>query len=114
MPIYELENPESGEIIEIVQSMKDDHSYTSPDGVEWRRVFTSPNSSIDTRVDGSLESFMRKTENKKGTFGDLWDASREASEARTKSEGKDSVKEKHFKNYSAKRNGMKHQNDTNT
>ena len=50
---------------------------------------------------------MEYTKNKKGTLGDLWDASREASEKRIKKYGKDPVKEKHFKKFK-KEKGIKH------
>ena len=111
MPIYEYRNPETGETIEVVQKMNDFHIYIDYDGLEWKRVWTAPNSAIDANLDGSLESFMKYTEGKKGTMGDIWDASREASEIREKREGKDGVKKKYFKKYSEKRNGMKHQSD---
>tara|TARA_B100000131_G_C17957929_1_gene549210 strand:+ start:370 stop:717 length:348 start_codon:yes stop_codon:yes gene_type:complete len=111
MPVYQFKNPQTEETIEVIQSMKDRHVYVDEDGLEWERVFFAPNSSIDTKMDGSLESFMRKSQNKGGTLGDLEDMSREASEIRKKERGVDKVQQKYFKNYSEKRHGMKHQND---
>ena len=111
MPIYQFKNPETEEVIEVIQSMKDRHVHVDKDGLEWERVFCIPNSSIDTKMDGSLEGFMRKTQNKSGTLGDLEDMSREASEIRKKEQGQDKVQKKHFKAYSEKRHGMKHQKD---
>lgn len=111
MPIYTFRNPDTGEEVEIVQKMSEDHSYVDNDGKRWDRVYHSPNASIDTKCDGSLESFMRNTEGKKGTMGDLWDASKEASEKRKQFCGEDSVQKKYFKNYSEKRNGLKHEKE---
>ena len=111
MPIYTFENPKTGEVIEVIQKMSDPHAYIDEVGVEWRRVWHSPNASIDAEMDGSKESFLKHISNKKGTYGDVMDASREASEARVKKYGRDPVKEKYFKEYSKKRNGMKHKQD---
>ena len=52
---------------------------------------------------------MEKSTNKKGSLGDVMDYSKELSEARSeKNGGIDPVKEKHYKEYSAKRKGAKH------
>ena len=111
MPIYLFKHPDTDETIEVVQKMNDAHVYADENDVEWERVWVAPNSSVDAKLDGSLESFMKYTEGKKGSMGDIWDASREASEIREKRKGEDGVKKKHFKEYSKKRNGMKHQRD---
>jgi predicted nucleic acid-binding Zn ribbon protein len=107
MPTYIYEHPETEETIEVVQKMSDLHLYIDCDGLEWRRVFQSPNAAIDSLNDGSREGFMKHTQNKKGTMGDLWEASREAGEKREKQRGRDGVKEKFEKGYSKKRKGMK-------
>jgi len=111
MPIYEYQHPDTGETIEVVQKMNDFHIYIDYQGTEWQRVWASPNAGIDCKLDGSMESFMKYTENKKGTMGDIWDASRESSELREKKEGRDKVKKRHFKKYSEQRRGMKHESD---
>ena len=111
MPIYEYRNPETGETIEVVQKMNDSHIYIDYDGLEWERVWAAPNAGVDCKLDGSMESFMNYTKDKKGTMGDIWDASREVSEIRQGKEGKDKVKNRYFKDYSKKRNGLKHQKD---
>lgn len=80
--IYLYEHPETGEIKEVWQGMNDVHEYEE-NGVAWNRVFTSPNANIDTKIDPfNSRDFVEKTRNKKGTFGDLLDASKEASEKR--------------------------------
>ena len=111
MPLYIFQHPETEQVIELVQKMTEPHTYTDEEGVEWGRVFTSPNASIDTQNDGTQEGFMKYTQNKKGTIGELWDASREASDKRKKERGRDPVQEKHMEGYSGKRRGMKHKQD---
>jgi len=112
MPVYAFQHPKTKEIIEVVQGMKENHTYTDEEGVQWERVWTSPNASIDTNLDGSKESFMKYTQNKKGaTLGDLWDTSRRCSEMREREQGKDNIKDKYFNNYSKRRRGKKHQHD---
>ena len=98
MPTYIFENPETGEYIEVVQKMNAFHIYIDYDGLEWRRVWHCPNASIDTdfSADMSESEFVRKTENKGGTMGDLWDASAELSSKREQKYGKDKVKDKYF------------------
>ena len=112
MPVYLFKNPETGETIEVLQKMKDDHVYTDSDGLKWNRVWHTPNASTDTQIDpNSSKDFVEKTRNKKGTIGDLWDAAREAGEKRKKRDGKDRVQEKWFKGYSKGRKGIRHQQD---
>ena len=108
MPEYLYKDPETGEEVSVYQGINEKHKY-SADGKEFERVFTVPNASIDTQIDPMSEKeFVEKTRNKNGTLGEMWDASREASEKRDKITGKDPTKEKHLENYSKKRKGMKH------
>ena len=110
MPIYIYKHPEEEKYIEELQGMNDKHVFFDSDGLEWKRVFTIPNASIDSKIDPhSQKEFIQKTENKKGTYGDMMDFSKELSHIRAeKNGGLDPVKEKHFKNYSNKRRGAKH------
>jgi hypothetical protein len=110
MPLYVFKHPETEEKIEIVQKMSDEHIYIDENGLKWNRVFQIPNASIHMQIDGTKENFMNYTSNKKGTLGDLWDASREASEKRTKQYGHDPVKKDHFKKFEEQK-GIKHTND---
>ena len=57
-------------------------SGTEIDNVTYSRVYTIPNTSIDTRIDPDSPSEFR--EKVKGTVGDVWDQSAEASEKRAK------------------------------
>lgn len=111
MPIYLFQNPKTQEVIEVIQKMKDDHVYVDENGLEWKRIFTIPAAGIDGRIDSfSPQDFVEKTRGKGMTVGDMWDAAKEHSENREKILGKDPLKEKYYKNYSEKRQGMKHGN----
>lgn len=110
MPIYIYKHPESEQYEEVFQGMNDKHVYFDSDGLEWKRVFTIPNASIDSQIDPhSQKEFIEKTGNKKGTMGDMMNYSQELSYARSESNGGvDPVKEKYYKDYSDKRKGAKH------
>ena len=97
MPIYLFENPKTGETVEVIQGMKDRHTFIDDQGVEWVRVFSVPNATIDTQVDPfSPKSFKASTDGKNMTVGNLWDKSKEMSEKRAQKLGtKDPVKEKY-------------------
>ena len=98
MPLYSFEHPETGETVELVQGMKDPHVFVDESGVEWNRVWVSPNAAMDTNVDPfSAKDFVKKTANMKGTVGDIWDYSKELGERRKDKEGKDKLKEGHDK-----------------
>jgi len=93
MGLYTYKNPITNVEIEIVQSMNDTHEYIDADGLKWNRVFYAANAAIDTSAGtGSKEDFMRMTQ-KKMTVGDMWDVSAQLSEKRTKSRGRDPVKQ---------------------
>lgn len=111
MPQYLYRHPDTGEEKEVFQTMEEEHVY-SEDGVEFDRVFTVPQASIDTKVDPfSAKKFVEKTGNQKGTVGDLWDRARDLSEAREDKLGhKDTVEEKYQKAYAKKRHGKKPRN----
>ena len=110
MPIYLFENPETGQIIEDVQSMKDEHIYVDTNGVVWNRVYTIPQSNIDTKIDPfSQNAFLEKTGKTKGKIQDLQDRSAELSEKRAQIVGGvDPLKQKYFDSYAKKRKGKEH------
>jgi len=110
MPLYTYENPDTGETVDVLQSMNEEHSYTDQNGLKWKRVYLIPNASVDSQIDAnSSTAFIDATKNKKGTYGDLIDKSRELSEKRAKTYGgSDPIKEKFFKDYSANRKGAIH------
>ena len=110
MPIYIYKHPETEEYVEVVQTMVEDHVYFDANGLEWKRVFTTPNMSIDSQIDPhSSKQFIEKTAAKKGTLGEMMDYSKEMSQMRAESNGGiDPVKEKYYKDYADKRGGAKH------
>lgn len=112
MPIYTYENIETGELVDVIQGMNDTHEYNGENDSEiglWRRVYYSPNMSMDTEVDPfDINSFKSSTINKKDSYNDLFARSKEASERRASKLGFDPVKEKYYKDYSAQRNGAVH------
>ena len=109
MPEYLFENPETGEVISVIQGIDEEHTY-SEEGKEFARVFTIPNASIDSGIDPfSSQHFNEKTKNMKGSMGDMWDYSKELSEKRKSITGtEDPIRKKAEKKYSEKRRGMKY------
>lgn len=91
MPIYHYTNGKK--TVAIFQGMNDEHSY-SENGEKFERVWSAPETSVDTKWDAlNPEDFKKKTASKKGTLGDLFDKSLELSQQREKKCGKDFVKE---------------------
>jgi len=109
MPIYVYKHPDEEEYREILQGMNDEHVYEK-DGVKWDRVFLAPNASVDSEIDPfNNRHFIDATANKKGTYGDILDFSKEQSEKRAaQRDGVDPVKQKYFDDYSKERKGAKH------
>jgi len=96
MPIYQYQNPNTGDIIEVVQKMSDDHVYIDDNGLEHERVWSAPNAAIGMNSDmDSSSQFVRKTSG--WNTGDMWDYSKELSEKRLSKRGEDHVKNKHEK-----------------
>ena len=99
MGLYVYENPETGEIKEVIQGMNDLHEY-SENNTKWNRVWTLPQACIDGKWSiWDEKDFAAKSASKKGTYGDLLDKSAELSQARAEKEGSDPIKEKHFQDY---------------
>lgn len=112
MPLYIYLNSETQEYVEIFQKMNDVKEYFGENGDEttWKRIFTVPNASFDSKIDPFKASELaRKTGSKKGTYGDLLDKSAELSQQRADIVGGvDPVKVKYFEDYSKTRRGGKH------
>ncbi len=102
MPLYCFTNSDESEYVDVFFHMNDNKVYVGPDGKEWRRVYTSPNASIDSKIDPfSSRDFVEKTGRKKGNLGNLMDAAKDASLARAQKVGKDPVREKWLSDYKA-------------
>jgi len=107
MALYTFQHPDTEEIIEINQGMSEDHFYVDETGVEWKRVWETPNMGTDSDSDidpFSQKDFMRATEKKGMTLGDMQDLSKSLSKKREKSQGVDPVKNKSVTNYEKKCN----------
>ena len=113
MPIYLYKHPNKEEYVEIIQSMNETHEFIDPEGLEWKRVFTSPEiSSQKVTNPWDVNSFVNETGNQKGTIGDLMDRSKEMSEMRAKENGGvDPIAKKKFEDYSKTRGGIKDMSD---
>ncbi len=86
MPLYSYINDETGEIVELLQTMGEPHEYVFA-GVAWRRLFEPPQLAKDMRVDPfSMSKFMDKTSNG-GSMGDIWDRASDLSQARAEKAG---------------------------
>jgi hypothetical protein len=109
MPYYIFQNPQTGEVDDHVFFHMNDEKKYVVDGVEWKRLYTVPNASIDTKVDPySSKDFATATANKKGqTLGQMWERSAEMSAQRAAKDGIDPVKKKFYDDYK-KRTGEKH------
>lgn len=107
MPEYTFTNHDESEYLDVFFHMNDEKRFVGPDGKEWRRVYTSPNASIDssTNIDpNSSRDFVEKTGKKRGNYGDLLSLSAELSAKRAAKEGKDPVKEKWLNTYETTNN----------
>ncbi len=97
---------------DLVYSMKEVPSVgtvISIEGVKWKRVFTRPQASFDTRVDPHSAKDYVKATSRAGSVGDLWDRSQELSQKRAQKEGGvDPVKQTYLKDYSRRHKGAKH------
>lgn len=113
MPEYLYQHPKNGKIISLIQSINDKHEYIDIKGIKWNRIFTSPqlNTQDKLSADSTEKDFARLTSSQRGNVGDLFDRSKELSEKREKLYGKDIVKQKYFKDWSAKRKGKRHPKD---
>ena len=113
MPIYIYQNSKTLEYKEVFQTMNEEHVYIDDTGFQWKRIFTVPHASIDTKLDAfDKNGFIEKSVKMQGTVGDMLDYSAELSQERAeRSEtGEDPVKRKAFDDYE-KRNGKKHLSD---
>lgn len=115
MPYYYFQHPKTEEIKELFFNMNDEKFYTDEEGVDWDRIWTIPQAKIDKNFDpNNPKDFIEKTKDSKGSLGDLIDRSQELSEKRQKTndQGRDKFQDKFFDNWSKKRHGKKHPNDT--
>lgn len=110
MPYYLFQSPNNQQIKEIFFHMNDEKSYEE-DGVKWQRIFTKPTAAADTKLDiRDPKSFVNYTGKRKGSIGDLFDVSKEASIKRKEKDGVDPIQNQYYENYKKKRAGrVEHQ-----
>jgi hypothetical protein len=102
MPFYLFKNPSNGEIKEIFFKMNDIKTYQE-NNIEWNRVYTVPQASIDANIDPySSRAFIEKTR-KAGTVGELIDMSKDMSDKRGGVKN-DPIKKSHIKDWKKTRN----------
>lgn len=107
MPIYLFQHPVTKEISEVFQTMNQEHTLFDEKGIKYERLYTSPNCSIDSKIDPfSSRDFAEKTRNKKGTIGDLLNKSKELSEKRG-GDSSDPVLKNYLSSYEREK-GVKH------
>lgn len=79
------------------------------EGEPWTRVFTVPNARIAVTIDPwSKTDFIKKTRDKKESWGAMWDRSAELSAKRAERDGTDKVKEKYLDGYEKRSKGVVH------
>jgi hypothetical protein len=111
MPTYIYKHPELEEYVEVVQRMNDEHIHFDEEGLQWKRVLTTPQ--VNAERIGTINPFDTQkaaeiTGRRKGTIGDLWDTSKELSQRREEKIGsEDPVKKTYFEKYQQK-NKVKH------
>lgn len=114
MPIYIFENVRTNERKEIFQKMSERHVYSDESEDEWKRVWQSPQMSVSSLslIDPyDSKAFAKATADKKGTYGDLFNSSRELSELRKSNNGgHDPIEQKYYQDYSKARRGKVHKN----
>ena len=61
MPIYSYRHPTNGKVVEVKQTMTEEHCYTDSHGVKWLRVFDSPQASVkDEKLDLNSPKDIKK------------------------------------------------------
>lgn len=117
MPEYLFYNEKTQEHRFVFFKMNDEKIYNGEDCSEvglWSRRWTKPNASVDSIANVNpfdMKKMVAKTGAMKGTVGDLWNVSKEASEKRSEKLGhEDPVKRKYLDNY-AKEHQTRHYYD---
>ena len=116
MPVYLFQHPETEEVIEVIQRMKEPHVYVDESGTKWERLWVSPNASADVNIDPhNANAFNDKhRHNDKASYGDIVDHAKELSKVRKEKSGlgDDPVKRKYFDDWSSQRKGKRHPQDS--
>lgn len=115
--LYKFQHTETGEIHEVEMSMKNYEPYKGPSGDDkrWQRVYEAPQINMGVSTSKSINpwdnnSFVNRTKEMKGSYGEMLDHAKDLSSQRAKESltGEDPLKRKYLDNYSAERGGKKH------
>lgn len=108
MPVYLYENPETKEVVEVLQKVSDKHEYIDEKGISYTRVWTPPQVTASLGIDAfSSKAFVEKTRGKNLSVGDLWDMSAEMGDRRENKDGVDFIRKNHDDKQIKKRKGKK-------
>jgi len=114
--IYSFRNTETGEVRDIVMKMKDYQHYKGENNNEdcWERIYDLPQINMGLTSTKSVDpwdqnSFVNRTSQMRGTYGDMENHAKELSEKRASQSatGEDPIKRKYFDGYE-KKTGKKH------
>jgi hypothetical protein len=110
MPLYSYIDDRDDKVYDIVQGMNDVHEATAPDGYKLSRLWMKPLMSVDAKLNpNDPQSFVKYTNSRKGSYGELLDLSKELTQQRKdKNAGYDQVEQDMFTNYSKTRAGREH------
>lgn len=114
MPLYPFIHEQTNEVHDVTFSMNDTKIYNGPDGTQigqWKRLWGyAPGAAVDTQIDPhSPKDFVKVTNKRGGTVGELWDRAEEMSQRRAeKNGGYDPVKQKYYDQFQKSHAGTKH------
>jgi hypothetical protein len=107
MALYQYIDDDNGRVYDVVQGMNEVHEFFV-EGKKLRRVFFPPQTAIDTRCDAhSAADFVKVTNKRGGTIGELMDRAKELSEKRGGVDG-DPIARKHYDKYKTSHDGKDH------
>ena len=89
--LYKFEHTKTGELHEVEMSMKDYEPYKGPNGDDehWQRVYEAPQISMGVSTAKSIDpwdnnSFVNRTKQMQGSYGEMYDHAEELSAKRAK------------------------------
>ena len=115
--LYKFENTETGDTHEVEMSMKNYEPYKGPSGDDkrWQRVYEAPQINMGISTSKSINawdnnSFVNRTKEMKGSYGELLDHAEDLSKKRAKDSltGEDPIQRKYLNKYSSERGGKIH------
>ena len=113
MPLYTFVNPKTKKTKDVFFHMNDDKIYIE-DGVEWTRVYHSPQATVKNPINpNNSKEFAHVTGKMKGNVGDIHNLSEELSNKRASEseDGRDPIKDSYLDKWSEKRGGRSHSQD---